>query len=96
VAVATLWLLSVGGAADETIPAATVLPLPTTVLPPCRPRRVTQLRLVRVFRQGWLAILVALLNQQRLPTGRFVPEPWPSAEERERKLNVMHEMPLAA
>lgn len=96
VAVATLWLLSVGGEADETIPAHTLLPLPADVLPPCRQRRATQLRLVSVFRQGWLALLVALLNQQRLPTGRFVPEPWPSAEERERKLKVMHEVPLAA
>ncbi len=96
VAVATLWLLSVGGEADETIPAATLLPLPTDVLPPCRQRRATQLRLVSVFRQGWLVILVALLNQQHLPTGRFLPEPWPSAEEGERNLKVMHELPLAA
>jgi hypothetical protein len=34
VAVATLWLLSVGGEADATIPADTLLPLPTDVLPP--------------------------------------------------------------
>jgi hypothetical protein len=96
VAVATLWLLSVGGEADATIPPATLLPLPTDVLPPCGQRRATRLRLVSVFRQGWLAIVVALLNQQRLPTGCFVPDPWPSAEERERKLRVIHEMPLAA
>jgi len=96
VAVATLWLLSVGGEADATIPADTLLPLPTDVLPPCHQRRATRLRLVSVFRQGWLAILVALLNQQRLPTGRFVPAPWPSAETRDIKLRVMHEVPLAA
>ena len=96
VAVATLGLLRVGGAADETIPAPTVLPLPPAVLPPGRQRRATQLRLVRVFRQCWLAILGALRNQQRLPTGRFVPEPWPSTEERERKLKMMHAVPLAA
>jgi hypothetical protein len=40
--------------------------------------------------------VVALLNPQRLPTGRFVPAPWASAEERERKLKVIHEVPLAA
>jgi hypothetical protein len=33
VAVATLWLLSVGGEADETIPTATLLTLPTAGLP---------------------------------------------------------------
>jgi hypothetical protein len=96
VAVATLWLLSVGGEADETIPAATLLALPTAGLPSRRQRRATQLRLVSVFRQGWLTILVALLNHRRLPTGRFAPEPWPSAADRETNLDMPHECPLAA
>ena len=30
-----------------------------------------------VFRQGWVALLVALLRHEPLPQGRFVPEPWP-------------------
>jgi Transposase DDE domain len=78
VAVATLWLLSVGGAADETIPASTLLDV--TALCPERPRsrRATRLRLVSVFRQGWVELLVALLRQDLLPQGRFVPEPWPT------------------
>ena len=42
-----------------------------------RTRRATRLRLVRVFRQGWVALLVAVLRQDPLPEGRFVPEPWP-------------------
>lgn len=77
VAVATLWLLSVGGEADETIPASTLLDV--TALCPARPRsrRATRLRLVSVFRQGWVALLVALLRQEPLPQGHFVPEPWP-------------------
>jgi hypothetical protein len=77
VAVATLWLLSVGGLAEETIPASTVLPLANADFPPSRPRRATQLRVVSVFRQGWMTILVALLNHYRLPLGRFIPELWP-------------------
>jgi len=78
VAVATLWLLSVGEAADETIPASTLLNV--TALCPERPRsrRATRLRLVRVFRQGWVRLLVALLRQDPLPEGRLVPEPWPA------------------
>ena len=78
VAVATLWLLSVGEAADETIPASTLLDV--TALCPSRPRtrRATRLRLVSVFRQGWVALLVALLRQEPVPQGRFVPEPWPA------------------
>ena len=78
VAVATLWLLSIGGAAEETIPASTLLDV--TEVCPVRPRsrRATRLRLVSVFRQGWVKLLVALLRQDPLPEGRFVPEPWPA------------------
>ena len=96
VAVATLWLLCVGGAADATVPAETLLPLPGDGFLPHRQRRATQLRLVSIFRQGWILILVALLNHHRLPIGRFVPEPWPCAELRELKLRVNHNVPLAA
>jgi len=95
VAVATLWLLSVGGMAEETIPVSTLLPLPADGLPPSRPRRATQLRLVSVFRQGWITILVALLNHHRLPLGRFVPEPWPDVVQ-DNTLRVPIEVPLAA
>jgi hypothetical protein len=80
VAVATLWLLSVvGGMAEETIPMGTLLSLPADRLPGPRLREATRRRLVSVFRQGWVIILVALFNQRRLPQGRFVPEPWPPA-----------------
>ena len=78
VAVATLWLLSVGGEADETIPASTVLAVTAWVPQPARTRRATRLRLVSVFRRGWTLILVALLEQTPLPMGHFVPEPWPA------------------
>jgi Transposase DDE domain len=78
VAVATLWLLSVGGEADATVPASTV-PDVTALVPALpRMRRATRLRLVSVFRRGWTLILVALLDHAPLPMGRFVPEPWPT------------------
>jgi hypothetical protein len=95
VAVATLWLLSVGGIAEETIPEGTVLDLPAHSCPEGHPRQATQLRLVSVFRQGWITILVALLNHHRLPRGRFIPEPWPQAEQ-DNTLRVSIEVPLAA
>jgi hypothetical protein len=79
VAVATLWLLRVGGRAEEALPVGTLLPLTNADCPASRPRQATCLRWVSVFRQGWSTILVALLNQRRLPRGRFVPEPWPQA-----------------
>ena len=51
VAVATLWLLSVGGEADATLPASTVPDVTALVPAPPRMRRATRLRRVRVFRQ---------------------------------------------
>ena len=90
VAVATLWLLSVGGLAESTL-----LPLADADCPPSRSRRATQLRLVSVFRHGRITILVALLNQRRLPQGRFVPEPWPQPD-RSNTLRGTYERLLAA
>jgi hypothetical protein len=81
VAVATLWLLSVGGMAEDTLPVSTLLPLADADCHPARPRQATRLRLVSIFRQGWITILVALLNQRHLPRGRFVPEPWPQPDQ---------------
>jgi hypothetical protein len=98
VAVATLWLLSVGGEADATIPASTVRDVTALVPEPLRPRRATRLRLVSVFRRGWNLILVALLDHAPLPLGRFVPEPWPAVpvpEEEPTSLPVLA-LPQAA
>ena len=94
VAVATLWLLSVGGMAEAAIPASTLLPLASGDGPSSRPRRVTQLRLVSIFRQGWITILVALFNQRHLPVGRFVPNPWPQTND--HSLRAATEILLAA
>jgi Transposase DDE domain len=98
VAVATLWLLSVGGEADEAIPASTV-PEVTALIPmPLRLRRATRLRLVSVFRRGWTIILVALLEQAPLPMGRFIPEPWPAVTARRELAPLLPDLgvPLAA
>jgi hypothetical protein len=78
VAVATLWLLSVGREAEETIPASTLLAVTGWCLERPRTRCATRLRLVSVFRHGWVRLLVALLRQEPLPEGRLVPEPWPA------------------
>ena len=78
VAVATLWLVSIGGAVDATIPEAT-LPDVTALCPAYRrPRRATRWRLMSVFRRGWLTLIGALLRHDAWPEGRFVPEPWPA------------------
>lgn len=77
VAVATLWLLSVGGAAEDMIPPSTVLDVTTALAGQRRQRTATRLRLVRVFRRGWVTILAALLAGRPLPLGAFRPDPWP-------------------
>lgn len=74
VAVATLWLLSVGAEADTTLSEGT---LPAVPVRPVRSHTGRGLRLVSVFRQGWARLITALLTQQSLPQGRFLPEPWP-------------------
>lgn len=77
VAVATLWLLSVGGQADAAIPESTVPEVADVLRVAQRRRKATRLRLVSVVRRGWALVLAAVLHQQPLPQGRLVPEPWP-------------------
>lgn len=83
VSVATLWLVSVGGDAEVNadIPEG-VIPdiVDFPVQPKCRKRRMrkaTMLRLVSIFRRGWVTILVSLIRHDPLPLGCFIPEPWP-------------------
>jgi hypothetical protein len=77
-AVATLWMVRVGGAREVgPVPEATELPdlrllLGHTIATPGRPRRL------RVRRLGWLWCLVCQITTGGLPLPqRFVPEPWP-------------------
>ena len=79
VAVATAWLVSVGGEADAALPESGIAQLPPTGPTQRRQRRATRLRLVGVFRQGLTLLVVAMLEHQPLPLGRFLPEPWPTA-----------------
>ena len=78
IAVATLWLVSVGGAADAHDPTAPLADLVTLLPTARRQRRATSLRLVGVFRRGWCLILVALLRHAQPPLASFFPEPWPA------------------
>ena len=78
ISVATLWLLSVGSEAEETIPDSTLLDVTGFCPDQPRPTRSRRWRLVSVFRRGWNLIVAALLRQEPLPQGRFIPEPWPT------------------
>jgi hypothetical protein len=44
--------------------------------------RTRRWRLVRVFARGWVVLVAALINHERLPRGGLVPEPWPLVPER--------------
>jgi Transposase DDE domain len=72
VAVATWWLLSVGGEADAKILAETMEQAPQT-----HGKNRPPWRLVAIFRRGSTQIMAALLHRQKIPLGKGIPEPWP-------------------
>lgn len=80
IAVATLWVVSVGGAAEDNLPASSFDDLPPLHIARRTTKR-TQPRLLGCFRRGILAILVALLHAQPLPFGAFTPLPWPRSSD---------------
>jgi hypothetical protein len=73
IAVATLWLVQVGGAAESDVAAETLPAVPAGGGAGRAPR------LHRIFRRGLAVILAALVRGQALPQGRFLPEDWPDA-----------------
>jgi hypothetical protein len=79
-AVATLWLVGVGGYAELPLPETPqpdpMAPRPETSAQP-QPASTPKPRSVSVFRRGWIQILVALITHKPLPHIAFVPEPWP-------------------
>jgi hypothetical protein len=79
VAVATLWLVSVGGEADAAEPESACEALDVTLPSQKRKRRATRLRQVGVFQQGLIRLVLVMLDHKPLPFGRFIPEPWPEA-----------------
>jgi hypothetical protein len=86
VAVATWWRLSVGGAAEETLPEGTLLDISEALACQRWQHRATRVRLVRICRRGWILILVAWLNHAPWPVGAFFPEPWPTSQNRDGKV----------
>jgi hypothetical protein len=77
-AVATRGRRRVGGEADETMPASTLLAVAGLCPERPRSRRATRLRWVSVLRPGWGTLRVALWRQAPLPQERFLPAPWPA------------------
>lgn len=76
-AVATLWVVSVGAEADLPLPACGWDDLPLLPAGHTASRR-SRPRLLSCFRRGLVVILAALVCGHPLPLGHFVPEPWPA------------------
>ncbi len=92
IAVATLWVVSVGGQVDTSRPASMLDEFP--VLPEAWRSSTTHSRprLLSCFRRGVIRIVTTLLAHGSLPVGRFVPEPWPESidmQEREAPIQFM-------
>ena len=78
VAVATLWLVSVGKEAEGEVPESAFDPLATALPSQKRQRRATRLRHVAVFHQGLIRLVLAMIDHAPIPFGQFCPEPWPT------------------
>ena len=76
ISVATLWLMSVGGEVDAEIPDSTI-PDIRSYLPQTRgKRKATLIRLVSIFRVGYVGHPFLSVDRKPLPFGRFFPEHW--------------------
>jgi hypothetical protein len=80
-AVATMWMITIGSDL-EIGPAPDALELPD-LRPILGLRGARRSRRTRLFRLGWLWLLVQLIHGQAVPLPRrLVPEPWPTIPER--------------
>jgi hypothetical protein len=76
-AVATLWVVSVGGEADANLPVSNLDRLPTTHIARRTKSLSSQPRILSCFTRGIIIILAALISQHSISLGILLPEPWP-------------------
>jgi hypothetical protein len=89
-ALATLWVVSVGCQAEMALPSPVLEELPPThIARRSKPGKRERPRVVSCFRRGRLLLIAALLNHHELPLGQLIPEPWP------KSLDTHIERPLA-
>jgi hypothetical protein len=80
IAIATLWVVSIGGEADATLPVSTLAELPETHIARRRTTRRSRPRLLSCFRRGWLVLISKLIAGECVPVAHFYPEPWPTSQ----------------
>ena len=96
IAVATLWVVSVGGEADARVPVSSLETLPETHVARRKASHRSRPRMISCFARGLLTILAALIRGDGLILGRFVPEPWPSSPPGPKKKKNAKIKPLQA
>jgi hypothetical protein len=88
-AVATVWVVSVGCQAETALPVPALDELPKVHIARRTAGGGRPSRSLSCFRRGRLLIVAALLNHQAVPLGQLIPEPWP------KSLDTHIERPLA-
>jgi Transposase DDE domain len=78
-AVATLWVISVGGEIDATLPVSSFDALPPTHIARRLSKQRARQRRISCFARGILTICAALLAGDPLPMGRLVAFLWPTS-----------------
>lgn len=80
IALATLWSLSVGGEAEDSLPASSFECLPLAHIARTFAPNPDPSHQISCFRRGFLTILADLIAQRPISVGRFKPFPWPSLD----------------
>lgn len=78
IALATLWVVRVGGEADASLPISSLDDLPETHIARKTKRNRLPPRRLSCFNRGQIMILVSLIKGEPIPVGGFFPEVWPS------------------
>jgi hypothetical protein len=79
IAVATLWVVSVGGQAEVAGPASMLDELPDLHVARRRATNRSRPRMLSCFRRGVIVIITTLIKTGGLPVSQFIPEPWPKS-----------------
>ena len=79
IALATLWVVRVGGEADATLPVSSLEDLPKTHIARKTRRDPVPVRRLSCFHRGQIMIVALLIKGEPIPAGNFYPEAWPSA-----------------
>jgi Transposase DDE domain len=88
IAVATLWVVSVGGEVDATLPQSSLQALPETHVARRTATKRSRPRMLSCFARGIITIVGMLIRGDGLVLGRFVPEPWPTHPSVPKKKNT--------